>query len=103
MKYPSFFKVDTNIDKIHQYLAASAFIFSVSSKLHIAQKSGKNCNFEMIMITRCHKNFYSCVQIFNIKSNSIEDIHLAHIEPKIKPPEPLDDPHTTDLFWCGLD
>ena len=43
MKYPSFFQVDTNIDKIHQYLAASAFIFSVSSKLHSVQKS-KNCN-----------------------------------------------------------
>ena len=39
MKYSSFFKVDTNIDKIHQYLAASAFIFSVSSLSYIVLKN----------------------------------------------------------------
>ena len=45
----------------------------------------------------------SCLQIFNYNPESNEDIHLAHIEPKIIPPEPLEDPHATDLFWCGLD
>ena len=48
-------------------------------------------------------NFFSSVQIFNHKSNSNEDIHLAHIEPKIRSLEPLTDQRIADLFWCGLD
>ena len=38
---------------------------------------------------RCRKKFYTCVPIFNHKSNSNEDIHLVHIEPKIRSLEPL--------------
>ena len=44
----------------------------------------------------------SCIQIFHYNPESIEDIHLAHIEPKTRTPKPLSDPYTNDLFWCGL-
>ena len=48
--------------------------------------------------TRCHKIFYRCVQIFNYKSDSNEDIPLAHFEQKIRPPEPLTDPRAAIVF-----
>ena len=44
-----------------------------------------------------------CHWIFNMKSDSNEDIHLAHIEPKIRSLEPLTYQRIADLFWCGLD
>ena len=44
----------------------------------------------------------SCLQIFNYNPESTEDIHLAHIDPKTRPIKPLSNPHTNDLFWCGL-
>ena len=47
---------------------------------------------------RCHKKFYTCLQIFNHNPESNEDINLAHIVPKIKPPEPLNDPHAAIVF-----
>ena len=55
-------------------------------------------NIIVMVWVRCHKNFYSCVQIFYVKSDSNEDIHLAHVEPKIKSPEPLYDPHTAIVY-----
>ena len=45
----------------------------------------------------------SCHWIFNMKSDSNGDIHLAHIEPKIRSLEPLTYQLIVDLFWCGLD
>ena len=36
--------------------------------------------------------------IFNYKSDSNEDIPLAHIEPKIRPPEPITDPRAAIVF-----
>ena len=47
---------------------------------------------------RCHKVFYRCVPIFNYKSDSNEDIPLAYLEPKIRPPEPLTDPRAAIVF-----
>ena len=47
---------------------------------------------------RCRKKFYTCVPIFNHKSNSNEDIHLAHIEPKIRSLEPLTDERIAIVF-----
>ena len=47
---------------------------------------------------RCRKNFYTCLQIFNHNPESNEDINLAHIVPKIKPPEPLNDPLAAIVF-----
>ena len=50
------------------------------------------------MLIRCCKKFFTCVQIFNHKSDSHEDIHLAHIGPKIRPPEPLTDQRIAIVF-----
>ena len=50
------------------------------------------------MSIRYPKKFYSCVQIFNMKSDSNGDIHLAHIEPKIRPPEPPSDQRIAIVF-----
>ena len=50
---------------------------------------------DVIKEKKCCQNCF-----YNPESN--EDIHLAHIEPPIGSPEPIADPHTNDLFWCGL-
>ena len=47
---------------------------------------------------RCSKNFYIWFEIFNHKSNSNEDIHLAHIEPLITSVDPLTDHRATIVF-----
>ena len=52
----------------------------------------------LLIYIRCRKNFYTCLQIFNHNPESNEDINLAHIVPKIKPPEPLNDPHAAIVF-----
>ena len=39
--------------------------------------------------TRCRKNFYTCLQIFNHNPESNKDINLAHIWKKTKSLEPL--------------
>ena len=53
---------------------------------------------EPVRYLRNPKKFYTCVQIFNMKLDSNGDIYLAHIEPKIRPPEPLTDQRTAIVF-----
>ena len=77
---------------------------------------GHNYSLLLDMYVRYPKKNFTCVQIFNMKSDSNEDIHLAHTEPKIRPPEPLTDQriaivfqpmawaspaHTKTNQWCG--
>ena len=50
------------------------------------------------VLIRCSKNFYIWFEIFNHKSNSNEDIHLAHIEPLITSVDPLTDHRATIVF-----
>ena len=44
------------------------------------------------------QKFYTCAQIFNHKSNSNEDIHLAHIEPPNRPAKPLTNQRIVIVF-----
>ena len=47
---------------------------------------------------RCHKTFYTCLQIFYYNPESKEDIHLAHIELPITSPKTLTDPRAAIVF-----
>ena len=48
--------------------------------------------------SRCHKKFYTCLQIFYYNPESKEDIHLAHIELPITSPKTLTDPRAAIVF-----
>ena len=50
------------------------------------------------MYIRCHKKFYTCLQIFYYNPESKEDIYLAHIELPITSPQPLTDPRAAIVF-----
>ena len=50
------------------------------------------------MVTRCHKKFYTCLQICYYNPESKEDIYLAHIELPITSPQPLTDPRAAIVF-----
>ena len=84
------FYIKCNCDKIH-----SQILFFISFE-EFEKNILYTCTLEVSI-------FFSSVQIFNHKSNSNEDIHLVHIEPKIRSLEPLTYQRIADLFWCGLD
>ena len=76
----------------------------ISMTWHAFADNKGNCNYKLdsIQYTLDVVRISSCIQIFHYNPESIEDIHLAHIEPKTRTPKPLSDPYTNDLFWCGL-
>ena len=57
-----------------------------------------NSNQRTPLYENLFRIFLNMIQTFNMKSDSIEDIHLALIEPKIRPPEPLTDQWITIVF-----
>ena len=56
----------------------------------------KHIDRDVVKEKKCDQNGF-----YNPESD--EEIHLVHIEPKLRSVEPLTDPRVTDLFWCRLD
>ena len=73
MYLPSYLELFT-VDLLHDRVSLGTFpCFILDIMVALKCRSMKS---------RYPKNIYTCVQIFNMKSDSSEHIHLAHIEKK---------------------